>query len=936
MKVLYRTINTLLLLLYINFIFAQIEDKQYAPAFLSTKSLDIPFYILPEVNNSELLSLDTQNQSRNKVLQYAVILDVDINITEKESCEILENGDKIWRLRIVSADAYSLGVFFKKYQLAKGARLFIYSADKKHIRGAFTSKNNKENGALAIAPIKGDEIIVEYYEPKEVLFNGELEIGSIAHDYKNVFAYINNSQKGFGDSGDCNSNINCEDFYDWEVIKQSVCMVTYNGRLCTGALINNTKNDGRPYFLTAYHCIADSIDATAAIFHFNYESPGCENELPLLGQTISGSKLIATPDDKSLDYSLLEMSVAPPSIYNPYYAGWNRDIIEPDTVTVIHHPRGDIKKISVDKNRITTGNYEEGYIEFTHWWIKEWDVGTTEIGSSGAPLFNREGLIIGDLSGGEASCDNNYNDYFAQLHRSWNDLSGFQLSIWLDPDNLGVLKQEGYKPYDTIPTNLRYVSKDTVIYLKWNEIIDTSSVYKYLVYKNNQIVDSCSSNIYVDTLRNDSLQCYEVSALLMTPDGYETKKSNKCYVRLMQSLTVPYMEGFNGQNKTPNFWFQENSNDTIKWSFQSGRQDGMLDTAFEGSYNAFFKANNNEITRLVLPKMDLSSNSNALLSFYIHNQEFDSKHHVLNILYKEADSLRWKPIRTINNEFNTWEKVNIPLINLSQNYQIALEAIGSGGYGICIDSLAIQEDGKHVHPEIYLNQDTICVSDTIEFSTNLDASYSFEWDFGEGAIPEKAFGKGPHKVKYMKYGIKHVRLIVNDTYVNQYSDIIVYDLPKPVFTRSGNVLISASDFGNQWYLNGEIIPGAIDKEYVMQEDGEYFVVVTSINNCISISESFYLILSDIFIPDKELQFNGIKIYPNPSTGQFEIRINRSSNDKDFWLNIIDMTGRKVYTDIIKSSQETKRIMLDNIREGMHIVTLFDGVNSYSSKIIIKK
>ena len=46
----------------------------------------------------------------------------------------------------------------------------------------------------------------------------------------------------------------------------------------------------------------------------------------------------------------------------------------------------------------------DDYYYFSFWWIRGWDIGSTEGGSSGAPLFNAGQRVIGLLSGGIARC----------------------------------------------------------------------------------------------------------------------------------------------------------------------------------------------------------------------------------------------------------------------------------------------------------------------------------------------------------------------------------------------------------------------------------------------------------------------------------------------------------------------------------------------------
>ncbi len=921
---------------------AQIVDKG-EPRYQMMEKMEIPVLILPDVNLKKLQREDKRHaQSRLKSMRFAKIIEVGIDPEVDGEWNLLSNGDKVWHLKVKSPGAYSLSLLFDQYRLPVGAELYVYSADQKHVRGSFTFKNNKWNSILPIAPVKGDEIIIEYFEPKSVAFKGELHISSIAHDYMDVFKYLSKGEKGFGDSGDCNVNINCDNDEMWQLLKHSVCKITYNGWLCSGALINNTSEDEKPYFLTANHCIANNYNASAAVFYFNYESPDCENIDGPKDQTIAGSVIVATPAIKSLDFSLLELSEKPPAIYKPYYAGWNRDIANPDSVASIHHPSGDIKKISKAFDGAITGDYGEGYNEYTHWWIDTWDEGTTEGGSSGSPLFNKHGKIIGDLTGGDASCTYNYNDYYQQLYHSWSSINDIdqQLKHWLDPKNTGLVSLDGYLPYDTIPSNLKFSLTDTIIDLSWNNVIDTSIIECYYIYKNNIKVDSIHDNFYTDTVLSslDTLHSYFITAKYDSPDTIESGKSNSVYIRIMNSLTLPFSETFESKDTIPSGWYEERSNDTIGWQFKEGGFAAILDTAFQGVLNAYYYNDEGESSKLVLPKFDFSAYTNLKLSFYLLMQAYNDDIHQLNILYKSADSTEWNIIRSFDTFLDDWDKKEIPLPDLSSDYYIAFEGIGLGGFGIAIDSISVRVDGKFLEVDFTSDKDLMCIYDSVLFSTNLDVSNDFYWDFGLSAIPQNATGAGPHWVKYSSVGIKSTQLRVNDTYIKQGNEaIVVFGLPKtPSFTNSGDYLISSSEVGNQWYFNEEPIGGATENTFLITEDGYYSVEVTNSFGCSSISESKYMIVSDIEDPiEYNIGEGFLQVFPNPNDGKFSIRINTSELSNVYQYDIIDITGKVIYTSNIET-QLLQEVYLSDVNEGLFLVKVYSGNSYYTSKIIIKK
>ncbi|HAN19140.1 MAG: hypothetical protein A2X13_02395 [Bacteroidetes bacterium GWC2_33_15] len=917
--------------------YGQIQEKNSTYIFYKNTSA-IPEIVLPSINISKLLSEDKiHEQTGLKSMRYAEIIDIDVDPAENGEWEILQTGDKIWNIKIKSPEAYSLGVYFDKYRLPVGAKLFIYNPDKTHILGAFTYKNNKTDNILATAPVKGDEIIIEYFEPENVDFKGEFHISSIAHDYKNIFEHLTKDTKGFGSSGDCNVDINCTDGDEWQLHKHSVCKITQNGWLCTGALINNTNFDGNPFLLTAQHCIDQAYEASAAIFYFNYESPECNGIDGPTDQTLSGSTIIATSANNSLDFTLLELSSEPPAAYFPYYAGWNRNISDPTSATSIHHPSGDVKKITKSLDGATTGNYETDYSSFTHWWIDAWDSGTTEGGSSGSPLFDQNKRIIGDLTGGDANCVYNFNDYYQQFHHSWQNSDNInnQLKAWLDPQNSGLIELDGFLPYDTMPSNLKASVADTIIKLYWNEPTNSAEINSYYIYRNSVKFDSTINTNYIDSFAfKGTINSYWITVKYNDPGKKESAKSNTITVRTMDALSLPYVQLFDS-NFIPSDFYEEQTNDTVGWEFKSGGYAGYLDTAFEGIYNAYFYSTSGEKSKLILPKFNLGTTNNALLSFYLNLDSIGDKAHKLKILYRGNDSLSWKEIKSFENPKTGWQKVFVSLPGNSENTQIAFEGYGLHGYGISIDSILIAEDTKFVSVEFSSDRDTVCTLDTILFSTSLDNSYDLSWDFGETAIPKTATGIGPHKIVYTTPGLKPVTLIANNTYIKYIPDFIkVFGFSNlPDFTVSGNILTSTSPYGNQWFLNDEIIPGAVSKTYTILQDGDYSLEVTNFAGCTETSEVKHLILNSISqIDNPETNF---QIFPNPNPGNFTLILdNDLTKYSGAIIRIINITGNIVHEERINTNEINKEIQLYSVPKGVYIIQIIFNNKTLSQKLLI--
>lgn len=421
----------------------------------------VPVIEMPSFDaQQEIDQNNAESELIAKPFRFAKSFEVKADLTNSGIWENLPNGDKVWRLRLKSEGAHSMNVIFSEYYIPEGAKVFLYNSDKSFVIGAFTKKNNKKSRVLPTSLIPGDEIIVEYYEPKKAEFSGILKVGKVAHDYLGIIK----KDGQFGTSGACNVDINCTEGLNWQNEKRAICRMIINGvDLCTGAFIANVNKDNTPYFFTAEHCINSESDANQTIIYFNYESPSCDGPDGVATKTLSNADLKATTPN--LDFALVEFSIVPPEAYDPYFLGWDASGDPVEGTVAIHHPNGDVKKIAVDDDKLTIQSYPEDYDENTHWEVGEWEVGTTEGGSSGGPLLDMNKRIVGDLTGGYATCTNPIKDYYQRFSNSWDDYSDAdkQLKHWLDPDNTGTLKLDGYDPYSSSGEPIECISVSNIL-----------------------------------------------------------------------------------------------------------------------------------------------------------------------------------------------------------------------------------------------------------------------------------------------------------------------------------------------------------------------------------------------------------------------------------------------------------------------------------------
>jgi PKD repeat protein len=390
--------------------------------------------------------------------QIAEGIAVDIDLAGDGKWFIAPDGSRSLKLGIASEGARALIFYYDRFSLPEGGRLFIYSHDRTGLIGAFTSRNNPSGGYFATEAVAGDHIILEYDPPRNGTELPDVRIYQVHYVYRGL-EFI-----GKGQSGPCEVNVNCPEGDSWQNEKRSVAKIVLKAGagtyICTGALVNNVRQDSTPYFLTARHCgnTASLTDYSQWVFHFNYESLGCEEpSQPPPSSTISGSQLLAeAPYGTTLgsDFKLLLLDQDIPETYSPYFSGWSRSEYASPTGVGIHHPKGDIKKISTYISPLASSDYGSGGTnpEGMYWrvvWAEtESGHGVTEGGSSGSPIFDNTGKIVGTLTGGGASCQAlTEPDYYGKFSWHWDrngSPGGAQLRPYLDPDNTGANSLGGF------------------------------------------------------------------------------------------------------------------------------------------------------------------------------------------------------------------------------------------------------------------------------------------------------------------------------------------------------------------------------------------------------------------------------------------------------------------------------------------------------------
>lgn len=859
---------------------AQISHGGSPYSFHEKSQLSEPTYVvMPTVNVAALQAEDAVNDLQKDIpWRFGYNHAVQLNPQNSGQWHNVPGG-KVWVLGIHCPEALSINLTFSKYKLPKGAKLFLYSADKQYVAGSFTEENNQPWESMGFDILPTDSLVVEYFEPHGAAFSGELQIETVTHGYRGIKSF-----QGFGDSGACNNNVNCPEGAPWYDQKRSVLIIIVGGSAaCTGALVNNTAEDGTPYFLTANHCLGGNL--ANWVFRFNYESPGCPNVNGPMNMSISGATLKA--NKAGSDMALLQLSATPPASYNAYYAGWDRSGTFGTSSVAIHHPSGDIKKISFDNH--APGQATWGGAQC--WRIFNWEDGTTEPGSSGSPLFNQNQLIIGQLYGGTASCSNNIDDYYGRFDISWDGtLASNRLKDWLDPENLQPLTLAGWDP------NQPVVARDLGI-LNWTNVPSSGTCDTNM-----------SPTIVVRNYGIDTITSFQVAYSL----------NNGTPVIIPWTGTLP-----SSQNVTinlPQISFGQGSITLSAWVANPNNQPD-LNTGNDSISNSFssYYASSVDVTLTIITDNYGSETTWEVLNqsgevvysgggypdinggaTYTHNMCLDSACYVFKVYDSYGDGMCCAFGQGSYNIVDEYSNVlvtgNGQFVN-SQTHALCTD--GCGAFNVTTTKTNVSCNGG--------SDGSITAT-----PNNGQAAYTYAWSNGANSSTISGLTAGNYSVT-----------VTDANGCQSVVSAIITQPAHPIIQINAVVsqlYCSLSGTSYQWFLDGNPIPNSNSISITATQNGVYHVVVTTAAGCDYASPNYTF--SSFGVEEQLLTYS---IFPNPTSGMLHLTM-ENNQVGELSLQLTDMTGRSVYRELVRvQGAGIIEIPMHHLSNGIYLLEMtFNG------------
>lgn len=943
----------------------QLEKSNYIS---SIEALEMPF-VDEEVLRAEDQILDTLP---GMPYRFGFNHEVNLNTDNSGTWDEIPNFGRIWRLKVKSENARSINLTFNNYRLPEGAELFIYNESRTEVLGAFTNENNQEHRHFSTTLIGGDAVTIEYFEPMNAEFEGELNLMWVTHGYRGPKDYL----KAFGSSGSCNLNVACPEANGWEDQINSVAMMVTGGSgFCTGTLINNTAEDGTPYFLTADHCYSDP---STWVFWFNWQSATCSNpgSSPSYN-SISGATLRAR--NSTSDFCLVEINSDVPESFGAYWAGWNRttDATLTETITGIHHPSADIKKFSYATGGVTSANYLGNAGSGTSHWRITWSGGTTtEGGSSGSALFDSNKRIIGQLHGGYAACGNTDPDYYGKLGISWTGggSNSTRLSNWLDPLNTGVTVLDGIDPYEVVLTtdaqlfaintpieeysSVQQITPQVVIKNTGQNAITSASV-SYTIDGGSPVTQAWSGNLASGATTNVSFSPITLTlgnhtfVATVTVSGDEEPANNS----MTRNYSVvdcgtpiddfTYNETFNS-SELPLCWTTDDTHASNNWTNTTGYAIGTTYTVDPQTGSNFYyvqwiAANQDEW--LITPEFNFTSLTSPEMSFWFNGSyEWSVTQDNCDLdLMVRVNGGAWTKLwgETDHAAFNsddatyTWIEtiVDLAAYEGQNNVQFAFRYTGNDGANFAVDNVTIlgttpqqytltvntvgngsvNVDGSPYSTQITVDENT---------SLALQAIASAGWEFSSWS-GDLSGTTNPQNL--VMDGNKTVTATFTETSTPQYT-LTVNVVGSGSVNVDGSPYTSAVTVDEGTVLSLQAIANT-DWEFISWS-GNLTGTTNPQNLTMNANKSVTATFESTVSIESALNF-GLQIYPNPANNKIYI----VSENIIESVSLINSLGQTV----LLSEQNNNEFIMDisQFKNGMYFIQIRNGEELTTHKIEIK-
>jgi len=202
--------------------------------------------------------------------------------------------------------------------------------------------------------------------------------------------------------------------------------------------------------------------------------------------------------------------------------------------------------------------------------------------------------------------------------------------------------------------------------------------------------------------------------------------------------------------------------------------------------------------------------------------------------------------------------------------------------------------------------------------------YSYNWNTGDTTQSIQACTAGVYYVT-----TTNGACVASSASVNV---IPVSGPPAVTISNNSHVLSSSitdTSYTYQWYLGAIPFPGATDPSLTLTVNGCYYLEITDVNGCHSISDT----ICDQSVGISEMQAGYFSIRPNPSNGSFTLETPAMYGAGE--ITITDISGKRVYQSTWEASTTSKEMDVKYLSDGIYFLQLKTDRSIHTERIIIR-